>query len=97
MRDMDDALVNDDEPQSPLADAPDACAAGPSISLPAGKNADSCGLIPADEDILVEVSASGYQTWRMETQPGATHANAIRLRSEDTKEFTIRLHPLSTP
>jgi hypothetical protein len=66
-------------------------AAAPSIFLSTGSNSDSKILIPADEDIIVEVSAEGYKTCRVATQPGATHANALRLRSEETRQFTISL------
>jgi uncharacterized surface anchored protein len=50
-------------------------------------------LIPPDEDILVEVSSDGYKPWHMETQPEATHANALHLHSGEAREFTIRLQP----
>ena len=47
--------------------------------------ADFRALIPADEDVSVEVEAKGYQTW---TAPGP-----VRLASGESKTFTISLHP----
>jgi hypothetical protein len=42
-------------------------------------------LIPADEDVSVEVEAKGYQPWKV---PGP-----VRLASGESKAFTISLHP----
>jgi hypothetical protein len=65
----------------------------PKIWMGASRDANSRVLIPPDEDILVEVLQEGYKPWHMETQPGATHANALNLHSEELKQFTIRLVP----
>jgi len=65
----------------------------PGTLLSTGQAPGSRILIPPDEDITVEVSAEGHKPWRMETQPGATHTNALRLRSEESRQFTARLQP----
>lgn len=65
----------------------------PEDQLVIGKSADSQVLIPPDEDVLVEASAKGYKRWHMETQPEATHANALHLHSGESRQFTIRLEP----
>jgi hypothetical protein len=53
---------------------------------------DTKVLIPSDEDVLVEVSAKGYQNWHMETQSGAKLPNSVRLHSGESRELTVRLH-----
>jgi len=63
----------------------------PKIWMSTAADANSRILIPPDQDVLVEVSAEGYKPWHMETQPGETHSNALRLHSAETREFTIRL------
>lgn len=65
----------------------------PNAYLTIGHHMNSRVLIPTDEDILVQVSAEGYKPWSIETQPGATHANAVRLHSGETREFTASLQP----
>jgi hypothetical protein len=65
----------------------------PKIWMGASRDANSRVLIPPDQDVQVEVSADGYKPWHMEKQPGATHADALHLHSEETREFTVRLQP----
>lgn len=65
----------------------------PNISVSTSRDPKSRVLVPPDEDVLVEVSAEGYKPWHMEMQPGAAYPNTLRLRSEETREFTIRLQP----
>jgi len=68
-------------------------AESPNVFLSVGSNLNSNILVPPDEDILVEVSAEGHKSWQLETQPGATHANALHLHSEEKRDFTVRLQP----
>jgi hypothetical protein len=52
---------------------------------------DSTVLIPADEDVLVTVSADGYQPWRLEEHPELSPGGAVCLRSQGRQEITVRL------
>jgi len=63
----------------------------PEAFLGIGAHKDPKILIPQDEDIIIEVTADGYKPARVETQPEATHANAVHLHSEEEREFTVRL------
>ncbi len=48
-------------------------------------------LIPPDEDVLVTVSANGYQPWHLEEHPGISQGGVVRLHSEGRQEITVRL------
>jgi len=59
--------------------------ADPKVVLGTNLGADFMVLVPADEDVSVEVEAKGYQPW---------HApNPVRLNSGESKALTIGLHP----
>lgn len=59
--------------------------ADPKDVLGTNLGADFTVLIPADEDVSVEVEAKGYQPW---------HApNPVRLSSGESKALAIGLHP----
>jgi hypothetical protein len=61
------------------------------IATDIGRN--STVLIPPDHDVSVEISAQGYKPWVIETQPGTTHPNSLRLHSAESREVTVRLTP----
>ena len=52
---------------------------------------DSTILIPADEDVLVTVSADGYQPWHLEEHPEISRNGAVHLHSQDRQEMAVRL------
>jgi hypothetical protein len=69
----------------------------PGTLLSTGQAPGSKILIPPDEDITVEVSADGYKPWHIDTQPGTTHPNTLRLHSEESRQLTVRLQPQAVP
>ena len=52
---------------------------------------DSTILVPADEDVLVTVSADGYQPWHLEEHPELSQDGAVHLDSQDRQEMAVRL------
>jgi hypothetical protein len=52
---------------------------------------DATILIPADEDVLVTVSADGYLPWHLEEHPELSPSGTMRLHSEQRHEMTVLL------
>ncbi len=56
-----------------------------------GKYGDSTVLIPPDMDVQIEVRADGYVPWHLTEHPDLASGKALRLRSEERQEITIRM------
>jgi hypothetical protein len=52
---------------------------------------DLAVLIPPDEDVLVTVSANGYQPWQLKDHIDLSPGGVVRLHSEDKVEMTVCL------
>lgn len=48
-------------------------------------------LVPPEEDVLVEITAPGYRTWRMVEHPADNGEGVLHLHSGDTSEITAQL------
>ena len=79
-------------------DATDKPVENPGIILRSGtdyvsiaKSADSIVLIPSDKDIQLEISAPGYQPWRLKDHPEVNAAGVLRYHSGEVHEINVRL------
>jgi hypothetical protein len=52
---------------------------------------DSTILIPPDEDVLVTVSADGYQPWHLEEHTELSSTGLVHLHSDGRQEMNVRL------
>jgi hypothetical protein len=68
-------------------------AADPRIFVSQGLSKNSSVLVPADENILLEVHASGYKTWHMLARPDDAAPLPIHLASGQREELTIQMQP----
>lgn len=56
-----------------------------------GKALDSTILVPPNEDVQVEIVATGYQPWQLREHPNSTGEKTLRLRSGEVQQWTVRL------
>lgn len=50
-------------------------------------------LIPPNDDILIDVEALGYKTWKLKARSKGVKRGTLHLRSEEAMDLTIRLRP----
>lgn len=63
----------------------------PNNWISVGKALDSTVLVPPNEDVQVEIVATGYQAWQLREHPNSTGEKTLRLRSGEAQQWTIRL------
>jgi hypothetical protein len=66
-------------------------ASDPNDWMNIARTADSTVLIPPDEDVQIEISAHGYNSWHSSEHPELMSGKAVHLHSGVKSEFKIRL------
>jgi hypothetical protein len=68
-------------------------AANPTQFLSTGLSKSASVLLPADEDILLEVRADGYRLWQLPTPIGSARPKPLHLQSSERVTLSVDMQP----